>query len=566
MEVLEEEPEGAQAPLETPQPTSEEVPDVSEAGNPDGGEPEEMASKAEPAEGDEAAETEPRVVEDAQEAEEREVAAEEREGQAQEREGQAEEHEGEAEEHEGEAEEAEGEAEEHEGEAEKHEGAGEEFEEEAETEAEAEEDEGEEEEGEIPSTFSDVEESSAVGIPESLESRVEDWVSGDGARRPLRRDRESDVSLGSPEREEDFYVQQEEEEEEEEAEEAPDEMELKMQEQQLRSELLEQYHGLLSERNRIHQYNVHLQHKISQALRKKKSSEPGVEMADKTSSEVDTPEKEQTYQRYLNSLEELKKQQSEDVEWYQRELEQLRQHCQDKLAQVEKEWRAFQMVKKQVILQAMGSCRFAGGKQAALREVEQIQAVEDRKEKEMSAVRLENVQLKQCLTQLEARMKEQEELTEGLHLIDFEQLKIENQTFNEKVEERNEELLKLHYKVTSNVQIITHVKEKLHFVEFENLGLKSDLMEIDAQVAQKRDILTKTKKARDSLRVDNIKLHQKCGLLGKEMLLRDLEQKVDQTELLSQRLETLKRQHAGLTLSCKGLKQKIKEAKAFLPS
>jgi len=31
-----------------------------------------------------------------------------------------------------------------------------------------------------------------------------------------------------------------------------------------------------------------------------------------------------------------------------------------------------------------------------------------------------------------------EDLGEGLHLIDFEQLKIENQTYNEKIEERNE--------------------------------------------------------------------------------------------------------------------------------
>ncbi|XP_020847723.1 cilia- and flagella-associated protein 184, partial [Phascolarctos cinereus] len=353
-------------------------------------------------------------------------------------------------------------------------------------------------------------------------------------------------------------------EQEEEAEEASDEL-LKLQEQQLRGELMEQYHGLLSERNRIHQYNIHLQHKISQALRKKKSAEPGVEVTETAPVEQDTPEKEQAYQRYLSSLEELKKQHSEDVDWYQHELEQLRQHCLEKVAQVEKEWKAFQTLKRQVMLQAMGSC-LAGGKPAALREVEQIQANEDRKEKEMSAARLENVQLKQSLLLLEARMKAQERMTEGLHLIDFEQLKIENQTFNEKVEERNEELLKLHYKVTSNVQIISHVKEKLQFVELGNLRLKSELMDVDAQVAQKRDILTKTKKARDSLRVDNVKLHQKCGLLGKEVLLRDLEQKVDQTELLSQRLETLKRQHAGLTLTCKGLKQKIKESKAFLPS
>lgn len=40
-----------------------------------------------------------------------------------------------------------------------------------------------------------------------------------------------------------------------------------------------------------------------------------------------------------------------------------------------------------------------------------------------------------------------------LHLIDFEQLKIENQTMNEKIEERNEELLKLRKKNTTTVQV-----------------------------------------------------------------------------------------------------------------
>lgn len=43
--------------------------------------------------------------------------------------------------------------------------------------------------------------------------------------------------------------------------------------------------------------------------------------------------------------------------------------------------------------------------------------------------------------------------TEGLHLIDFEQLKIENQSLNEKIEERNEELVKLRKKTTVTVQV-----------------------------------------------------------------------------------------------------------------
>ena len=47
----------------------------------------------------------------------------------------------------------------------------------------------------------------------------------------------------------------------------------------------------------------------------------------------------------------------------------------------------------------------------------------------------------------------QEELAEGLHLIDFEQLKIENQSLNEKIEERNEELAKLRKKTAHTVQV-----------------------------------------------------------------------------------------------------------------
>ncbi|KAK2115437.1 Coiled-coil domain-containing protein 96 [Saguinus oedipus] len=337
----------------------------------------------------------------------------------------------------------------------------------------------------------------------------------------------------------------------------------RLQEQQLRSDLLDQYRSLLVERNRSQRYNLYLQHKIIEALRKK-----GLEAAEvpDRGAEAEAPEKEQAYLRHLGMLEELKKQQADDLQWYHQELGQLKRQCQEKLTRVEKEWRRFQALKKQVVMQAMGSCWMRGGRQAALREVEQIQALEDRKEKEMSALRLENVQLKQSLVHFETMMRTQEDLTKGLLLIDFEQLKIENQTFNEKIEERNEELLKLRNKVTNSVQVITHVKEKLHFMDMENACKKTQLAEMEAQVALRRDTLTKAKRAREGLRADNTRLSRRCGLLGKESLLRDLEEKVDKTELLRGRLESLKRHHAGLTLSCRGVRQKITEARAFLPS
>lgn len=69
------------------------------------------------------------------------------------------------------------------------------------------------------------------------------------------------------------------------------------------------------------------------------------------------------------------------------------------------------------------------------------------------------------LKKLEMSLKKKEELAEGLHLIDFEQLKIENSTLNEKIEERNEELNKLRKKTNQTVQVLTHIKEKLQFVQ-----------------------------------------------------------------------------------------------------
>ena len=50
-------------------------------------------------------------------------------------------------------------------------------------------------------------------------------------------------------------------------------------------------------------------------------------------------------------------------------------------------------------------------------------------------------------------------------MIDFEQLKINNVDLNGKIEERNEDILELKRKVTATVQVLTHVKEKLKFLQ-----------------------------------------------------------------------------------------------------
>ena len=86
-------------------------------------------------------------------------------------------------------------------------------------------------------------------------------------------------------------------------------------------------------------------------------------------------------------------------------------------------------------------------------------------DQQVEKVRLRNIMLRKQYASVEKSFRQREELKNGLHLIDFEQLKIENQTFTEKIEERNEELQKLRKKIINTVHILSHVKEKLQFVQ-----------------------------------------------------------------------------------------------------
>lgn len=309
---------------------------------------------------------------------------------------------------------------------------------------------------------------------------------------------------------------------------------------------------LQNEKEKVNQHNVQLQFKLVEYFRRKTGDEAKPERErDKAISD-----QEQRYQKYIDIMEDLKNQYRRDSEIHQQQAEELRKQVQAKLEQVDREWLTF-MEQKHAVAVTVLSRRL--GKQAALAEVEQIQAAEQRRESELVAVRLENIRLKNKTNKLEAELRAKEELAEGLHLIDFEQLKIENQTYHEKIEERNEELLKLRKKITNTVQVLTHFKEKLQFVQVENQAKRRQLADVDALVAQKRDALTRTKQARDGLRMDNLRLRQRCGLLGNETLLRDFEEKVDASEALEHRLEMLKRRHAELILKCAGVKKKLEQ-------
>ena len=225
------------------------------------------------------------------------------------------------------------------------------------------------------------------------------------------------------------------------------------------------------------------------------------------------------------------------------ELEDAKAQVEVAMERAEEIQRTFWEFKAEVARSAQNS---RTGKTIPPRLIAEIETTEAAREAELGKARLRNIQLMAHLRKLEARLKQKEELAEGLHLIDFEQLKIENQSLNEKIEERSEELLKLRKKTTTTVQIVTHLKEKLQFVQKENRGLLELLQNLEGELAGQRDRLARAKQDRDRLRQENGALKASSGQVTNPVLLRDLqEHRVLRDDLLVE-CQSLKQEHESL--------------------
>jgi chromosome segregation ATPase len=188
------------------------------------------------------------------------------------------------------------------------------------------------------------------------------------------------------------------------------------------------------------------------------------------------------------------------------------------------------------------------GKRIPLNIIQEIEDFELDKDAEVEEVRGANISLKNRLAKLELQLRKKDELAENLHVIDFEQLKIENQTLNEKIEERHEELHKLRKKTVIMVQVITHMREKLQFIARENAKLKAELARLDQELASQRDLVAKTKHERDDFRVENAKLRQQTGILNSDLLGKDYETRVAQIRDMKQSINEKKQRHRKLQI------------------
>ncbi|KAF7232374.1 hypothetical protein EG68_08147 [Paragonimus skrjabini miyazakii] len=327
--------------------------------------------------------------------------------------------------------------------------------------------------------------------------------------------------------------------------------------QRLKEQLIEQYKQAVVEHKMAREANLQLQTKLAEYFRRKKADAAEQQSGASSlggSTTDNVVDYEQRYNKYISSLTELRNEYQSMQATYHKQIEEMKRVCADRQREVDDAYKEFTNYKYNIGKKALHS---RTGRPINPKELVAMLNAEQKKEAIVMEVRLENIKLRNEVAKVEAILKSKEELAEGLHLIDFEQLKIENQTYNEKIEERNEELAKLKRKIASTVQIMTHVKEKLQAVQYDNAKQRQRLGIADAELTFNRDQLTRLKQARDHLRADNSKLRRSCGLLGKTALLLNYEDSVDAVTSKKAALEETKRLTSNYVTRTKSIIEKI---------
>ncbi|XP_007555946.1 cilia- and flagella-associated protein 184 [Poecilia formosa] len=256
------------------------------------------------------------------------------------------------------------------------------------------------------------------------------------------------------------------------------------------------------------------------------------------------PEEEQLreYERSVQVLSELKQQLSTASQTAQQQAEELRSQARDKLGKVEAEWEAFLALKRDAALAALSPHL---GSDLARSKVQAVLTAEQLRQNQLTRLRLKHFSLRSRIQRLEAELHGQHPQRVQLEELQASMLERKKQAGRER-----DESLKLQRRISSSLEVLSNVREKLLWSQVEIRAKRQQLAEVEVLVAERRDVLTQTRLERNRLQRANGRLKQRFGLLGDGDLLMDLEQTMDASQLLEKHLEELRLRKAEVTSRC----------------
>ena len=209
---------------------------------------------------------------------------------------------------------------------------------------------------------------------------------------------------------------------------------------------------------------------------------------------------EQKYDIAVQEMDEVREEIAKTKQDSEQLLDTLRarmEECDVRIAEIKKDAYEF---KRDIVT---GAENFRTGKIVAEKAVRYMEDKLRAKAAVAEKLRLKNATLKQQYTKVEASLQQKEDMGEVLHVIDFDQLKIENQQYLEKIEERNNELLRLKLTTGNTVQVLNTLKHKLHNLSAESEWLKRETGARKEALAKISEEITRVEQEKEqALRLD----------------------------------------------------------------
>ena len=161
------------------------------------------------------------------------------------------------------------------------------------------------------------------------------------------------------------------------------------------------------------------------------------------------------------------------------------------------------------------------------------------------------------MNRLKKELKKMEDYFEGLHIIDFEQLKIENNTLTEKIEDRNEEIHKIRIKINDTVQALAHLQEKSKFISSENEVKKTENENLKRQIIDMKKKLTMKKEENDKKALKQLNANKKIDQINSMPLKSYYRRTLQHIQELSVQIDQVSKQLMVYRQKRKGTKKDI---------
>jgi len=238
---------------------------------------------------------------------------------------------------------------------------------------------------------------------------------------------------------------------------------------------------------------------------------------------------EQKYDIAVQEMEEVREEILQTKQSSEQLMDTLRarmEECDVRIAEIKKDAYEF---KRDIVT---GAENFRTGKIVAEKAVRYMEDKLRAKSAVAEKLRLKNATLKQQYTKVEASLQQKEDMGEVLHVIDFDQLKIENQQYLEKIEDRNNELLRLKLTTGNTVQVLNTLKHKLHNLTAESEWLKRETTTRKESLAKISEEISRVEQEKEqAARLDRKLRREENTESNMPQVLDYVQQKAEQYEL-----------------------------------